>query len=162
MSSSLLLKAELNAKARAWCSGFGPLGSENLHRWKFCSLLGYPIAVLNRSHRYFFFLMFEIEISLHVMCDRFILSFALALCTSEEGLGLFNVQKVAIRCPHLAFISENKHNSPKSVTLLCNAFLPPSFASLVCRIHLMCLGFYRACEGLLGQVLHCMKGYCCF
>lgn len=49
--------------------------------------------MLNCNHREdFFFLVFETEISLDVTCDSFILCFALVLCTSEEGLVLFNLQ----------------------------------------------------------------------
>jgi len=70
----------------------GPLGSENLHEWKLCSLLGQPIAVLNCNHRDDFFYLFEIEISCDVICNCFILSFAVALWTCEEGLVLFNLQ----------------------------------------------------------------------
>lgn len=42
-----------NAKARSSCSGFGPLGFENVHGWKFCSLLRQTFPVLNCNQRCF-------------------------------------------------------------------------------------------------------------
>lgn len=134
-----------NAKDRSWCSGFGPLGSENVHGWKFCSLLEQPFTMLNCNQR---------DIFPHIWNWDVLWSHIVTVSSCPLPWFFIHLRRVQFsvtskqraegssQCPHLVFTPQKKHNSPRSLTLLlCHVFQPPPFPFFVCWIHWYALGF---------------------